>query len=153
MKPLIFTLALLAAPALAKPATPSDQAGLKALAEAADAAWNAKDAARMATLYTPDASLRMAGGQPIEGRTAIQSQFDRNFAARQGEFRHVTEMDRAELVDPNLAFTDAGVRVEQKQADGSWKLMRSFRNVTVARREGSSWKLQSVRAFLAPNPN
>jgi hypothetical protein len=43
--------------------------------------------------------------------------------------------------------------VEQQQADGSWKLMRTFRNVSLARREGNGWKLQSVRAFLVPNPS
>jgi hypothetical protein len=48
---------------------------------------------------------------------------------------------------------EGGVRVEQLQADGSWKLMRTFRNVSVSRREGNAWKLASVRAFLVPNPS
>jgi uncharacterized protein (TIGR02246 family) len=154
MRLLLTAAALLAsAPALAQPVGPADQAALQALADEADAAWNLKDAARMAAAYTDNASLRLAAGPAIAGREAIRTVFTRNFAARQGTMRHVTSVDRAELIEPNLAFTDAGVRVEQQQPDGSWTLMRSFRNVSVARREAGAWKLQSVRAFLIPNPS
>jgi uncharacterized protein (TIGR02246 family) len=153
MKPLLLALALFAGPALAEPASPADMAALQALANAADSAWNEKNAARMAEAYAEDGTLRMSGGAVLEGRAAIRTTFDRNFAARQGTMRHVTAVDRAELIAPDLAFTDAGVRVEQQQPDGSWTLMRSFRNVSVARREGGTWKLQSVRAFLVPNPS
>jgi uncharacterized protein (TIGR02246 family) len=153
MKSLTFALALLAAPALAQPVSPADDAALKALAHEADVAWNEKDAARMAAVYAEGASLRLSGGAAIESRDAIRATFERNFAARQGTMRHITQVDRAELIAPDLALSDAGVRVEQQQADGSWKLMRTFRNVSLARREGNGWKLQFVRAFLVPNPS
>lgn len=153
MKHLILALALLAAPALAQQPSPADRAALDALAAEADAAWNEKNAARIAAVYTEGASLRLSGGAAIEGREAIRSNFDRNFAARHGTMRHITQVDRAELIGPHLALSDAGVRVEQLQADGSWKLMRTFRNVSLARREGKTWKLHLVRAFVVPNPS
>ncbi|NNM76019.1 SgcJ/EcaC family oxidoreductase [Sphingomonas sp. ID1715] len=153
MKPLALLLALCAAPASAQPPSAADQAALNALADTADAAWNDKDAARMAEAYVADGSLRMAGGTVVEGKDAIRATFVRNFAARQGTMRHITQVDRAEMIAADLAFTEAGVRVEQQQPDGGWKLMRTFRNISVARRDGGAWKLRSVRAFLVPNPN
>ncbi|HEV2567451.1 SgcJ/EcaC family oxidoreductase [Sphingomonas sp.] len=153
MKRLALLLALCAAPALAEAPSVTDRAALAALADAADAAWNEKDAGRVAAAYTADGSLRMSGGAVVEGQDAIRATFESNFAARQGTMRHITQVDRVELIEPDLAFTDAGVRVEQQQPDGSWKLMRTFRNVSVAKREGGAWRLKSVRAFLVPNPS
>ena len=153
MKAFSLALALLAAPAVAEPPSAADQAQLAALAAEADSAWNEKDADRMAAAYTPGATLGLGGGKPIDGRDAVRSTFQRNFAARQGTMRHLTTVERTELIAPDLAMSDAAVRVEQQQPDGSWTLMRSFRNVSLARREAGAWKLHSVRAFLVPNPS
>jgi uncharacterized protein (TIGR02246 family) len=146
-------LALCAAPALAQPPGPADQAALLALAAEADAAWNEKDADRMAAAYVERGSLRLAGGAAIEGREAIRAQFQRNFAARQGMMRHVTTVDRTELIEPDLALSDAAVRVEQHQPGGGWKTLRTFRNVSLVRRAGRGWRIVSVRAFPTPNPS
>lgn len=153
MKTPFLALSLLAAPVLAEPPNPLDETALIALAAEADIAWNEKDAERMAAAYVSDASLRMAGGVAIDGQNAIRANFERNFAARQGVMRHITSVDRIELIQPGLALTDGGVRVEQRQPDGGWKLIRSFRNVGLAVRTAAGWRLKSVRAFLTPNPS
>ena len=152
MKRLTVAIALFAAPAsaLAQPPGPADQAALAALAGEADAAWNAKDAARMAAAYAEDGDLRLGDGPAIEGRNNIAAQFRSAFAARQATMRHVTTVDHADLIGPDLAVSDAGVRVEQRQADGSWTLVRAFRNVSVAVRERDGWRLRTVRAFPLP---
>lgn len=153
MKLTILPFLLAAAPAFAQAPPAADQAALTALAAEADAAWNVKDADRMAANYADTGTLRLSGGQAIVGREAIRTVFKSNFAARQGVLRHITTIDRAELVDPDLALSDAAVRIEQQGADGQWKLVRSFRNVTLARREAGQWKLAAVRAIMVPNPS
>ena len=150
MKAFILAATLLAAPALAQPPSPGEEAALNALAAEADAAWNAGDAARMTAAYADNGSLRLGSGPAIEGQAAIRAQFDTAFAARRGTMRHVTSVDRIEMVRPDLAVSDAAVRIEQQQADGSWRPVRAFRNVSIAARGPRGWRLQTVRAVPVP---
>lgn len=146
MKAFILAAALFAAPAFAQPPSPADQAALKALATEADAAWNAGNAARMTAAYADNGSLRLGNAPAIEGQAAIRAQFDTAFAARRGTMRHVTSVDRIELIRPDLAVSDAAVSIEQQQADGNWRPVRAFRNVSIAARGPRGWRLQTVRA-------
>lgn len=139
---------LLATPAFAAAPSAQEAAELKALAEAGDAAWNAADARRMASLYLPDATLVVRGAADrLDGAAAIQAFFERAFGRRPAGFRHVTEIVSIDVVEPGLAFSDVVVRVEQRQADGGWKLIREFDNVSIAVREGGAWKLRTVRTY------
>jgi uncharacterized protein (TIGR02246 family) len=146
---LALTFAMIAAaPAIAGPPTEADAVALRALAADADEAWNAADAERMSGYYAGDATLQVTGrGEQFIGRDAIRAFMAQAFAARAGVFRHVTEVRRMDAVSPDLVFTDADVRVEQRQADGSWKLARTFGNVSIAAREGQGWRLRAVRAW------
>jgi uncharacterized protein (TIGR02246 family) len=150
MKTLALAAALLATPALAQPPGPADEAALKALAAEADAAWNAGDAARMTAAYADNGSLRLGSAPAIEGQAAIRAQFETAFAARRSAMRHVTSVDRIELVRPDLAVSDAAVSIEQQQADGNWRPVRAFRNVSIASRGRHGWRLQTVRAVPVP---
>ncbi len=143
-----LTWAAAAASALAAPPSPADEVALRQLGAAADAAWDARDAARMATYYAADASLWVGGaGGEQQGRENVQAYFQRAFAGRVGEMRHVSEIRGLQLIAPDTAFTDVLVRVEERQADGSWKLVRRFNNVSLAAREAGAWKLRVVRAY------
>ena len=83
----------------------------------------------------------------VYGREPVTKFFDGAFARREGTHRHITALDNIELVTPDMALADAGVRVERQEADGSWTLVRTFRSISLAVREGGSWKLRSVRAI------
>lgn len=152
MKPVLLAAAavvsLLAAPAIAAAPTEREAAELHALAQAGDEAWNAADAARMAALYAADASLVLNGGaNRMTGVQEIQAFFEGAFSRRPGVFRHVTEIVGIDVVEPGMAFTDVMVRVEQRQPDGAWKLVRRFDNVSISVRDGTDWKLRVVRAY------
>ena len=135
-------------PALASPPSEVDRAALQQLAAANDAAWGDKDVTTISTQYVADGSLRVSPQAPvISGREQVTEFFDRAFARRQGTHRHITELDNIELISPDMALADAGVRVERQEADGSWSLVRTFRSVTLAVRGGGTWKLRSVRAI------
>lgn len=149
---LIACLSLLgiaqAKPALALPVSDADRKALERLAAANDAAWNAKDVTTMAGQYATDGSVRVSPQAPvINGRSAITKFFGEAFGRRQGVHRHITTLDHVEQIAPNEALADASVRVERQDADGSWSLVRTFRNVSLVVREGGSWKLHSVRAI------
>ena len=153
MKAFALAAALLATPALAQSPSPAEETALKALAAEADAAWNAGDAARMTAAYAPDGSLRLGSAPAIEGQPAIRAQFEAAFAARRRTMRHMTRLDRIELVRPGIAVSDAAVTIEQQQADGAWRPVGAFRNITIATRGSRRWRLQTVRAVPVPLQN
>ena len=144
-------VATVAAPATAAAPAEPDMAALGQLAAAADQAWDAADADRMAAAYDAGGTLKLAGGSEIRGREAIRAYFRENFARRTGTLRHVTTVEAADLIRPDLALSDATVRVERQRPDGSWELMRSFRNLSLAVRGPGGWRLRAVRAQPVAN--
>ena len=135
-------------PVEAAPLAEPDSQALEQLAAANDAAWNAKDVAIMSGQYAEDGSVRVSPKSPvIAGKGPISSFFGEAFARRRGSFRHITSLDHIEAVTPDMVLADAGVRVEQQQPDGSWSLVRTFRNFSLVVREGGRWKLRAVRAI------
>jgi uncharacterized protein (TIGR02246 family) len=133
----------------AAPVSPADETALRALGEAADTAWNAKDARQMGGYYAEDATLLVGGVMLPEqvGRAQIESYFQKAFAGRIGDLRHVSEIRNLEMVGPDLAFTDVLVRVESRRSDGTWQVVRRFNNVSLSERSGTVWRLKVVRAF------
>lgn len=138
----------LAMPALALPVSDSDRQSLQRLAAANDTAWNDRDVATIASQYAADGSVRVSPQvSVIAGRRPVTQFFTEAFARRQGTHRHITALDHIELITSDMALVDGSVRVERQQSDGSWSLVRTFRNVSLVVREGGQWKLRSVRAI------
>lgn len=141
---------LVPALASAAPPSPAERAALEALAARNDSAWDAGDAAAIAADYTAGGSLRLGGmGEALEGRHSVRAYFDKAFAARPATFRHITALQKIDVVAPGVAFADAEVRVEQLK-DGRWKLARRFLNHSMLKPEAGTWRIQAVRAHLLP---
>ena len=141
-------IAFASQPSLAAPVGDGDRVALERLAADNDAAWGAKDVATMSGQYTSDGTVRVSPQSPvIAGKASVSQFFAQAFARRQGVHRHITSLDHIEMIAPDMALADASVRVERQEQDGSWSLVRTFRNLTVAVREAGSWKLRSVRAI------
>ena len=152
MRTLLILLSLAASPALALEPGAADAAALGALAAAADADWNEKDVAGMAAHYTPDASLGVGGAAaPVVGAPAIEALFVSGFAGRQATERHITRVERMEMITPDLALTEGGVTVERQEGD-AWRPVRRFRTLALAARTEGGWKLRMVRSTLLPSP-
>jgi ketosteroid isomerase-like protein len=135
-------------PVLAAPPSGDDRRALEQLAADNDAAWGSKDVATISTQYADAGSVRVSPQSPvIVGRQPVTGFFDEAFSRRKGTHRHITNLDHIELISPDMALADAAIRVERVEADGTWTLVRKFRSVTVAVREGRVWKLRAVRAI------
>jgi len=146
-----LAFAALALPAHAAPPSPADGVALRLLAVSADEAWDARDADRMAAYYAPDASLLVGSTEApqVHGREAVRAYYAKSFGGRVGTLRHVSDVKGTDMLTPDLALSDVAVRVEERQADGSWKLVRRFDNVSLAVRQGGGWMLKAVRAYPA----
>lgn len=142
----LAAIALLATGAHAMPPSPTDLSALEALAAANDLAWNAADATAISRQYTTDSSLRLSPmDSALIGREAVRTYFARVFGQRPPGMRHISRLERVEMIAPDLAFADVHVRVEQREGDG-WALAREFVNHSVLRRENGIWHLHAVRA-------
>lgn len=136
-----------AAPLNAAEPLPVDQEALRRLAGRMDEAWTAADAEANAELFTLDATARFAEEPLGAGRGAIRDQFQTFFQDRPAGLRHVTNIERIELLAANLAMWDAEVRVEHRQSNGEWTALTRIRNVTLIVRQPDGWRIQAVRAF------
>ena len=136
--------------AAAAPPAPVDRVEMERLAADNDAAWTAKDWARITGQYAASGTLRVGPAAPVElGREAIGRFFQAAFARRPEGFRHVTDLLHIEMVTPDLAIADGHVRVERAEGEG-WALVREFSSSSLVIREGGAWKLHSVRAHPLP---
>lgn len=148
---LAATLSLLAASAAQAAApSPADHAALERLALDSDRDWDAKALDRFLGHHVADSSVRIAGDAAVLGREAMRGYFGRAFAARPAGFRHVSTLEHVDMIGRDTAIVDTQVRVEQRQADGSWALQRTFRTYVVAVRANGEWKLRAVRAAPLP---
>ena len=138
---------IFAAPANSAEPSSVDREALQRLATSMDQAWTAADADANAELFTSDATARF-GDDPLgKGREAIRDQFRIFFQDRPADLRHVTKIERVELLGPDLATWDAEVRVERHQAAGEWGTLTRIRNITIAVRQADGWRVKAVRAF------
>ena len=138
---------LIAAPAISAEPSPGDRTALLQLAERMDQAWTVADADANAELFASDATARFDADPLGSGREAIREQFRAFFKDRPAGLRHVTNIERVELLAPGLALWDAEVRVERRQAAGDWMTLTRIRNVTLAVRQSDGWRIKAVRAF------
>jgi len=137
--------------AIAAPPDDSDRRQLEELAQNADTVWDRGDAEALAGLYTGDATLVMAPRDPVDGRDTIRAHFEQSFAKRPPHLRHVTAVQRIEMLAPDVAFVDTDVRLERREDDGPWPTIRRFTNYTVAIRDGDAWRIKEVRTHVKPD--
>ena len=146
---MLIATALITTPALANPSlSDADRAALEELKNSNDAAWNRRDHKTISGQYVAEATVQVAPEAPlIQGQNAIADFFASSFARRDGEYRHVSTLAHLDPIDDAKVLSDGDVRVEKLERDGSWTLVRRFRTITLAVKEGGGWKLRSVRAI------
>ncbi len=136
----ILCAALLALPsATLGQASPDAQAAIAEANAAWEAAWNAGDGAGIAALYTDDAMLLPPGGEPIEGREAIQAFWQTAVESGTQAALKTSELEiHGDLATEVGSYVDTGAdgahvdhgkyMVMWKKVDGNWKLHRDIWN-------------------------
>ncbi len=137
----ILCAALLASPSATLGQPSSDtQAAIAGAIEAWESAWNAGDGAGIAALYADDAMLLPPGGEPVEGREAIQaflqSAIDEAGVQTALKTRELESYGDVAIEVGSYVDTGAdGAHVDHgkymawwKKVDGSWRLFREIWN-------------------------
>ncbi len=127
----------------------ADSAELDALnkfAKQSDTVWNERDAAALAGLYAPDASLVIATRDVnLEGRDAIQDYFTLSFARVPTDFRHLTKPVKVTYLGDHYVLVDNAVTL-YREADGPEKPVTRFFTLTLLSRHDGGYSMQAVRA-------
>ena len=124
--------------------TPADEAAIRALESAYDAAWNAGDAAAAARLFVPDAVVVNPSGGISLGRDAVEQSLQELFAGRGRGSQHISHLLAIYFVTNDVAVLD-GEAVIIGFGAGPSPLRHRFTDVLV-RHEGA-WRIAQVRAY------
>lgn len=141
---------MLSSAALAAPPSDTDRAALQQLAADLDRIWDGGDPAAVTALYAKDGSVRMDGRTIAQGQEAVRRYFEETIARRPANLRHVTVIEKLDLLTPDLALADSFVRIEQEQPGGGRRVLGEFRTPTIAIREDGKWRFRAVRAHRLP---
>lgn len=123
-----------------------DTGPIVALVAAHDAAWNAHDAAALAALFAPEASLVTPRGTRAEGSTAIERIFAQPGPTHQTESR--SKLEAVQWLDDDFAVVD----VHQTLSGPGVEILGASeaKLVAVVGRFDGDWKLLAARPFAAP---
>jgi ketosteroid isomerase-like protein len=133
----IATAVLLAGCALQRPQSGDGQALLDQRQQAFRAALEARDAERMAALFSENAVLHVANMPPIEGRRAIHRFYQRVFgflAASNAVIEHTRVADSGDL-----AYSIGSVRNTFEGADGPVSYAGKY--LLIWSRSGHDWTI------------
>jgi uncharacterized protein (TIGR02246 family) len=154
----VAALALLCAPTLvpcsaqeAPPAATPEDADVESLGKAAArfvAAFNAKDAATIASLFVPAGEVISRDGSAIRGREAIEA-FYRDLFAGETVPQIALEASSVHLVAPGIAIED-GIVHSTTAADEPVKSIRY--SATQVKQPDGSWLIASSRDQLEVTP-
>lgn len=125
---------------------PADREAIVRVASDSDAAWNARDAVRLASFFTRDGDNRILG-TPVElrGRDAIVSYFTGSLAKVDPAMRHVTDVRELHRITADVVASDVDVRLERTAADGTTSVVRKFSVTAILVRTDEGWKIRLNR--------
>jgi len=113
--PMLLGAALVLPTAALAQGDKSADAAIRAAATAFGAAWNAGDAKALAAFYTEDATVMAPGGEPAQGRAAIEAAFTEALKMVPGSKMTITP---GEVMPADGWAVEVG-RFVQNGADGS----------------------------------
>lgn len=134
-----FVAGVLAMLAMAGAAAGQDDPNLDKLLQEYQAAWNAGDAKRLASLYSQNAMRLRPDGAAVAGRAAIEQLFVENFQGDWKGTKLTLKAGKTQEIAPNVRIQEGSYEVS-----GGAGGPQSGRYLNTVIREGGDWKLASV---------
>ena len=141
---LIIVVALLVASALpvhAQLGTAADEAAIRRILDARNAAYNSHDARALAAAYAPDADLVTGTGRVISGRTAIEQNYRDAFAGVDKNASVTINSSAVRFLTADTAMLDLD-GVTTGRTDG---LIKTHATWIYVKRNGE-WMVVAIRA-------
>ena len=127
----------------------SDEAAIRALEAAYDAAWNAADLPALTAPFTPDATIVDPFGGVSTGRVEIERLFGTLLAGSGRGSTHAGRILGVRFVTDDVALADGEAVIEGLKApDGVARppIVHRFTDVLV--RGGGRWRIAQIRAYV-----
>lgn len=138
-------LAMFACPGLRAEEPSPEIAGLQKAAADFVVAYNDKDAAAIAALFTEDGEIAdLTGGELTSGRAQIKARYDEVFADDPDQI--AIEVDSVRLVAPNLAIEDGTFHLTPSDDEDAPPRSTSYTAVLMKTGEGT-WQIASTRSL------
>lgn len=151
----VFTAAMVFATAASAHATPAAQPDMKRtlqdVADAADGAWNRRDAVSMAAYYNEDATTTIGATHKLSGKAQILDYFTASFKQLPEGMTHRTVVERIEKIGDMYA-TDSSVYLEFPDIGEGKRLVRKFFTFALVRPGHHGWEFVAVRAIPLSAP-
>lgn len=138
---IVVSLVAGAARAHAQPGTPADEAAIRKILDARNAAYNNHDAKALAATYAPDADLVTGTGRIISGRAAIEKNYVDAFAGVDKNASVKIESSTVRFLTADTAILDMD-GVTTGRADGAIKTHATW---VYVKRNGE-WMVVAIRA-------
>ncbi|HVL66146.1 MAG TPA: SgcJ/EcaC family oxidoreductase [Vicinamibacterales bacterium] len=141
-----ITASLLLLPAAACSRAESPPPGPRQVSEAFAAAYNARDAVRLAALYTDDAELMPPDSPVVQGRAAIEALFREKFEQNCAmELRSV----RSDVAG-GRGFDTGDIAITMSAPDGARERIAG-KYLAVMTRVGNDWKIAYHMQTIVPD--
>ena len=138
-------LILTAATAEAQLGTSADEAAIREILDARNAAYNNHDAKALAATYAPDADLVTGTGRIVSGRAAIERNYAESFAGVDKNAVVKTESSKIRYLTADTAILDLD-GVTTGRSDGTIKTHATW---VYVKRNGE-WTVVAIRATRIP---
>ncbi len=130
--------------------TAADDAAVRAVEAAYDAAWNAGDLASLLQLLTDRVVIINPYGEVLIGRDAVETSFTELFDGAAKGAQHSSQIRAVHFVTSDVAVVDAEAVISDFGV-GPVPLRHGFTDVLVRTSEG--WRIDHVRAYaFIPEP-
>jgi uncharacterized protein (TIGR02246 family) len=126
-----------------------DEAAIRALEAAYDAAWNADDIEALCVLLTPDVVVIDPFGGVTEGREEVRRFFRSLFQSGASGSTHTSRIGGIRFVADDVALVDAQATIEGLRLpwnEAGEPVVHSFTDVVV--RDRDVWRISQVRAYV-----
>jgi uncharacterized protein (TIGR02246 family) len=137
----VVSLVAGAAPVHAQLGTPADEAAIRKILDARNAAYNNHDAKALAATYAPDADLVTGTGRVISGRTAIEKNYRDAFAGVDKNASVTIDSSKVRFLTADTAILDMD-GVTTGRTDGAIKTHATW---VYVKRNGE-WMVVAIRA-------
>jgi len=129
-----------------------DEAAVRAVEQAYDAAWNAADVDALVALLSPDAMVVTPFGDVARGRAEIQHLLQQFLAGPGRGSHHISLVWGIAFVTDNVAVVDAEARIEGLIGPDAPQssLVHKFTDILV--KKDGKWRIAHVRAYVFSTP-
>jgi uncharacterized protein (TIGR02246 family) len=125
------------------PEREADQQAIEKLSKEFVTAFNARDAAAIASHYTADGEYMRNDGEPIHGRDEIRKGYAEFFKTLKGKPTLDIQLDGLRFLSPDSAVVEVTVRLKSEEGE---VIASSWRNSMLIR-EGGAWKVAVVQEW------